>query len=91
LTRKRAKTIPNADDIKTKEQELKLLDDIRQRMVDKFDRARKIISSTQKNLRALQSSKAKSATSLATKLLKVLKMFEWKGHQKSNEQCIIHV
>jgi hypothetical protein len=75
LTHKRTTTIPipNADDIKTKEQELKLLDEIRQVMVDKFDRARKIISSTQKNLRALQSSKAKSATSLKTKLLKVLK------------------
>ena len=73
LTHKRATTIPNADDIKTKEQELKLLVEIRQVMVDKFDRARKIISSTQKNLRALQSSKAKSATSLETKLLKVLK------------------
>jgi hypothetical protein len=34
LTRKRATTIPNADDIKTKEQELKLLDEIRQVMVD---------------------------------------------------------
>ena len=41
-TRKRTTTIPNADDIKTKEQELKLLDEIRQIMVDKFDRARKI-------------------------------------------------
>ena len=68
-TRKCAMTIPNADDIKMKEQELKLLDE----MVDKFDQARKIISSTQKNLRALQSSKAKSGTSLETKLLKVLK------------------
>ena len=63
----------NADDIKMKEQELKLLDEIRQVMVDTFDQARKIISSTQKNLRALQSSKAKSTTSLETKLLKVLK------------------
>jgi len=62
----------NADDIKMKEQELKLLDEIRQVMLDKFDQARKIISSTQKNLRALQSSKAKSTTSLETKLLKVL-------------------
>ena len=42
-------------------------------MVDKFDQARKTISSTQKILRALQSSKAKSTTSLETKLLKVLK------------------
>ena len=72
LTRKRATTIPNADDFKTKEQELKLLDEIQQVMFDNFDRARKNISSTQKNLRALQSSKAKSATSLETKLLKVL-------------------
>ncbi len=37
LTCKRATTIPNADDIKMKEQELKLLDEIRQVMVDKFD------------------------------------------------------
>jgi len=42
-------------------------------MVDKLDRTREIISNTQKNLRALQSSKAKSATSLETKLFKVLK------------------
>ena len=68
-TRKRAITIPNADDIKMKEQLLKLLDEIQQVLVDKFDRTRKIISNTQKNLRALQSSKAKSATSLETKLL----------------------
>jgi hypothetical protein len=75
LTRKHTTTIQNADDVKTKEQELKLklLDEIRQVMVDKFDQARIIISSTQKILRALQSSKAKSATSLETKLLKVLK------------------
>ncbi len=70
-------TIPNADDIKTKEKEkeLKQLDEIRQVMVDKFDRTRTIISNTQKNLRILQSSKAKSGTSLETKLLKVLKKF----------------
>ncbi len=75
MTRKHTTTIQNADDVKTKEQELKLklLDEIRQVMVDKFDQARIIISSTQKILRALQSSKAKSATSLETKLLKVLK------------------
>jgi hypothetical protein len=72
-TRKHATTIPNADDVKTKEQELKPLDEIPQVMVDKFDQARNIISSTQKILRALQSSKAKPATSLETKLLKVLK------------------
>ena len=36
-TRKRTITIPNADDIKMKEQELKLLDEIQQVMVDKFD------------------------------------------------------
>jgi len=59
LTHKRAMTIPNADDIKTKEQELKLLDEIQRVMVDKFDRTRKIISDTQKNLRALQSTKIK--------------------------------
>jgi hypothetical protein len=58
---------------KNKSQELKLLDEIRQVMVDKFDRARKITSSTQKNLRALQSSKAKPVTSFETKRLKVLK------------------
>ena len=53
-------TIPNyADDIKMKEQELKLLDEMRQVMVDKFDRTRKIISDTQKNLCALQSTKIK--------------------------------
>jgi hypothetical protein len=70
-------TIPNADDIKTKEkeQELTQLDEIRRVMVDKFDRTRTIISNTQKNLRVLQSSKAKSGTSLETKLLKVLKKF----------------
>jgi hypothetical protein len=56
-----------------KEHELKLLDEIRQEMVDKLDRTKEIISNTQKNLRALQSSKAKSATSLETKLFKVLK------------------
>jgi translation initiation factor IF-2 len=80
-TRKRAVivvvvvTIPNSDDIKTKEkeQELKQLDEMRQVMVDKFDRTRTIISNTQKNLRVLQSSKAKSGTSLKTKLLKVLR------------------
>ena len=79
-TRKRAVidivvTIPNADDIKMKEkeQELKQLDEIRRVMVDKFDRTRTIISNTQKNLRVLQSSKAKSGTSLKTKLLKVLR------------------
>ena len=44
-------------------------------MVDKFDRTRTIISNTQKNLRVLQSSKAKSGTSLEMKLLKVLKKF----------------
>ena len=77
MTRKHTTTIQNADDVKTKEQELKLklLDEIRQVMVDKFDRARKNISSTQKNLRALQLSKTKSATSLEMKLLKVLKKF----------------
>jgi hypothetical protein len=42
-------------------------------MVDKLDRTREIISNTQKNLRALQSSKAKFATSLETKMFKVLK------------------
>ena len=75
MTRKHTTTIQNADDVKTKEQELKLklLDEIRQVMVDKFDQARIIISSTQKILCTLQSSKAKSATSLETKLLKVLK------------------
>jgi hypothetical protein len=58
LTRRCATmTIPNADDIKMKEHELKLLDEIRQVMVDKLDRTREIISNTQKNLRALQSSK----------------------------------
>jgi translation initiation factor IF-2 len=80
-TRKRAVivvvvvTIPNSDDIKTKEkeQELKQLDEIRQVMVDKFDRTRTIISNTQKNLCVLQLSKAKSGTSLKTKLLKVLR------------------
>jgi hypothetical protein len=81
-TRKRAiinvlVTIPNADDIKLKEkeQELKQLDEMPQVMVDKFDRTRTIISNTQKNLRVLQSSKAKSGTSLETKLFKVLKKF----------------
>ena len=48
LTCKCDMTIPNyADDIKMKEQELKLLDEMRQVMVDKFDRTRKIISNTQ--------------------------------------------
>ncbi len=81
-TRKRAiinvlVTIPNADDIKLKEkeQELKQLDEMPQVMVDKFDRTRTIISNTQKNLRVLQSSKAKSGTRLKTKLFKVLKKF----------------
>ena len=59
LTRRRATmTIPNADDIRMKEHELKLLDEIQQVMVDKLDRTREIISNTQNNLRALQSSKA---------------------------------
>jgi hypothetical protein len=72
-TRKCAMTIPNADDIKMKEQELKLLDEMRQVMVDKFIQTRNIISITQNNLHALQLSKAKSATSHETKLLNVLK------------------
>jgi len=72
-TRKCAMTIPNADDIKMKEQELKLLDEMQQVMVDKFIQTRNIISITQNNLHALQSSNAKSTTSHETKLLNVLK------------------
>jgi hypothetical protein len=61
--------ILNAD-ILRKEEELKQLLAVRQEMVDRLKQTRWLYADTQKNLRTLQSSKAKSATSLETKLFK---------------------
>jgi hypothetical protein len=64
--------ILNAD-ILRKEQALKPLMAIQQKMVDRLKQTRHLYSEQQKNLRVLQSSKAKPTASLETKLLKVLK------------------
>jgi hypothetical protein len=55
-----------------KEQELTPLMTVQQEMVDRLKQTRRLYSEQQKNLRVLQSSKAKSTASLETKLFKVL-------------------
>jgi len=65
--------VPINPEILQKEEELMPLLKVREAMADRINRTRQLYSDTQKNLRTLQSSKAKSATSLETSIFKVLK------------------
>jgi hypothetical protein len=60
-------------DIISKEQEMKPLLTIRQKMVEKSKRAQSLLTEKEKVLRAMQSCKATSANSLESEVFKILK------------------
>ena len=65
--------VPINPEILQNEEELMLLLKMREEMVNKLNQTQQLYSDTQKNLHTLQSSKAKSATSLETNIFRVLK------------------